>query len=138
MDLRLPIKAMNDTLGPEGLVPSLLGFGIMRSLPVINNPLAEQKDRMSVLSICREMKTVTAELRISQAIRSKLPPSADIFFPQCDTFRVYEEKEKRWCGSVKVIRVCNTEITVTDDIKTSTYGIREFISSNASTRDWDL
>lgn len=37
--LCLPIKALNDTKGPEGLVPTLLIFGVIPSLPVINKPL---------------------------------------------------------------------------------------------------
>lgn len=72
--LRLSIKAMNDTMDPEGLVPSLLVFGVVLSIPVINKTLPEERDRMAALSMARtDMATVTAELRISQAIKSKLP-----------------------------------------------------------------
>lgn len=64
LGLCLSIKSMNDTMGPEGLVPSLLLFVVIPSLPVINKQLpepSEKRDRMAVVSITRaEMSTITA------------------------------------------------------------------------------
>lgn len=72
--LRLLIKAMNDTMGPEGLVPLQLIFGVIPSLPVINKLPSVHRDQMAALSIaCVEMSTVSTELKIAQAFRSKLP-----------------------------------------------------------------
>lgn len=52
---------MNDTMGPEGLVPSLLVFVVLPSLPVINKPLPNQRDRMAAMALSKaEMATVTA------------------------------------------------------------------------------
>lgn len=76
---------MNDTIGPECPVPSLLLFGVVPSLPVINKPLPSQKERMEAMALTRaEISTITAELRTSQAIRSKLPPSTQFHFETGD------------------------------------------------------
>lgn len=61
-------------MGAEGLVPSLFVFGVLPSLSVVNKSLAGQTGRMNALSSARsEMATITAELKIAQAINSKLP-----------------------------------------------------------------
>lgn len=58
--LRLAVKAMNDSMGPEGLVPSLLALGVVPPRPVINKPLLEQRETMAKLSSARaEMATIT-------------------------------------------------------------------------------
>lgn len=72
--LRLAVKAANDTLGPDGHVPSRLVYGVDPSFPVVNARLPAQRERMKALETAKkEMATVTAELRIQQALRSKLP-----------------------------------------------------------------
>lgn len=67
---------MSDCLGPDGLVPSLLVFGVILSVSVTNKSLPGQRDRMQALALARaEMSTITAELKLSQEIGSKLPPA---------------------------------------------------------------
>ena len=47
--LRLAIKACNDTLGPEGLVPSYLVFGCIPRFPSVDSSLTKQKERMQAM-----------------------------------------------------------------------------------------
>lgn len=55
-------------------VPSLLVFGEITSLPVTHKPLPPQRERMDAMAFTRaEMATIKAEVRISQALSSKLP-----------------------------------------------------------------
>ncbi len=75
--LRLAQKAMNDTMGPNGLVPSLLVFGMVPRFPAVNSKLPHQVVRMRSLEIARtEMATIVAELRIIEALRSLVSPAA--------------------------------------------------------------
>lgn len=45
----LPITAMNDTMGPKGLVPLFFVFGVVQYLFVINQTLPDQHDRTAAL-----------------------------------------------------------------------------------------
>lgn len=42
LTLRLAVKGINDTMGPERLVPLLFVFGVIPSLPLQNKPLTTQ------------------------------------------------------------------------------------------------
>eukprot|EP00171_Calliarthron_tuberculosum_P000830 IDg830t1 len=62
--LQLSVKAMNDTLGPEGIVPSLLVF-----------------DRAKMAIAARkEMSRHMAKTRVNRALRHKIPSAADRSF----------------------------------------------------------
>lgn len=65
---------MNDTMGPEGLVPFLLVFGAIPTSSVINRTLLNQHNRMAALQAAKtKLVTITAKLQLSQTVRSKLP-----------------------------------------------------------------
>ncbi|CDF34787.1 unnamed protein product [Chondrus crispus] len=75
--IRLAVKAANDTLGPNGYVPSRLVYGVDPAFPVVNAQLPAQRERMAALETAKlEMATITAQLRIQQALKSKLPPAS--------------------------------------------------------------
>ncbi|CDF36991.1 unnamed protein product [Chondrus crispus] len=46
VSLRLVVKGANDTLGPDGHVPSKLVFGVEPVFPVLNSSLPAQRERM--------------------------------------------------------------------------------------------
>ena len=111
--LRYAIKGINDTMGPEGLVPSLLVFGVVPSFPTVHAELPAQKERLAALDAARkEMETVTSELRVQQALRSKLPPASKYHVEPGDNVLVYRERTKRYEGPYTVKRVCEKEIYV--------------------------
>ena len=71
--LSTAVKAMNDTMNCDGLVPSLLVFGILPRFPSFRTNLPNQAERMRALSAARtEMETITFELRISKALLAAL------------------------------------------------------------------
>ena len=75
--LALANKAMNDTCGPEGIVPSLLVFGAITLMPFGASDLPERKERMQAIALARsEMETVDAKQRIKNALKRKVPPAA--------------------------------------------------------------
>jgi hypothetical protein len=67
--LKLGLKAMNITIGENGLVPSLLVFGVIPRYPALNTELPNQKVRMEVIAAAQmEMNFIIAERRISMAL----------------------------------------------------------------------
>jgi hypothetical protein len=60
--LKLGVKAMNDTISENGLVPSLLVFGVIPRYPALNTELPIQKVRMEVTAAAQmEMNSIIAE-----------------------------------------------------------------------------
>ena len=94
--LAMAVKAMNDTLGPEGLVPSALVFGEFP--PVHTNsesnvPRATLQERAAMASTARrEMEKCMAELRLKRALHHAVPPAADRVYQAGDKALVWREK----------------------------------------------
>lgn len=111
--LRLAVKASNDTLGPDGRVPSRLVYGVDPALAVVNAKIPAQRECMAALEAeTREMATITAELRIQQALRSKLPPATKYDIKPGDDVLIYREDDKEWMGPHRVTKMMEKEIYV--------------------------
>jgi len=113
--LRLALKAMNDTMNPEGLVPSLLVFGVLPRFPAVNTQLPNQVERMRALEVARaEMESITAELRLRKALNSNLSAAASKVYKAGDEVLVFREDEKpvKWTGPFKVLRVDDKQIFI--------------------------
>lgn len=135
ISLRLPSKARNGTMASEGLVSSLFGFVVMPSLLFNNNTLHEKNDRMAALSITIiEIRTIEEEVQAASYMAKALPFTQFVFLPNY-TIRLYKEKENQCCGLAEGIRVRNKEVTVTDDVKSATYGASPVMLSQACTND---
>ena len=111
--LRLAVKALNDTMGPEGLVPSLLVFGVLPRFPAVNTELPDQVERMEALKEARaEAATITAQLRVRKAMLAKVPRDVDLVLKRGDMVRVYRETDKKYTGPFPVERVDGTKVFV--------------------------
>jgi hypothetical protein len=78
-DLRLQVsvKAMNDSLGPEGLVPILLVFGVQPRLDGVVSFLTSQSELMAALQLAKlETDHVSAELSLRRALHKNNPRAA--------------------------------------------------------------
>ena len=78
LKLSLSYKAMNNTLGPEGIVPTLLVYGMMPRLllGVTRLSTPTQVQRMKALSVVHsEMEQIVATLRFRTAVCRNLPSS---------------------------------------------------------------
>lgn len=63
--LRFALKGINGTMNPNGLVTSLLVFGVARSFPSPNKHSLYQTERFQALKKARpEMETIVADQRI--------------------------------------------------------------------------
>ena len=78
--LAASVKAMNDTLGPEGLVPSALVFGEYPKAYTRSEtppPRSTLVERASIAKSARkEMEKHMSEMRIKRALKHR-PPAAD-------------------------------------------------------------
>ena len=109
--LRLAVKALNDTMGPEGLVPSLLVFGVLPRFPAVNTSLPYQIERMEALKEARaEAATITAKLRVRKAILAKTPRNVDLVLNRGDMVRVYRETDRCYTGPYPIHRVEGTQV----------------------------
>lgn len=122
--LQLSVKSINDTMGPEGLVPSLLVFGQLPRFPPHSSTLLSHSDRLNAINIARrEMADITATLRIQRALRSKLPPATKYNVAPGDNVYAYNEKLKRWNGPYQVTRTFEKSIWVQRPDKEAQYSI---------------
>ena len=103
--------AMNNTLGPEGVVPSVLVFGEFPSLRMIHEPPTPKSavfDRARVANAARkEIEHHMARLRLQRALRHRVPRSADASFQPGDMVLVWREKRinnriGEWVGPYSV------------------------------------
>lgn len=134
--LRLAIKAMNETMGPNGLVPSYLVFGILPRYPVLNTDLPTQSERMRIIQTAKsEMATIVAELRIKQALLSRPPAAASVIHQPGDMVRIYREGDRRMIGPFRVIRIQEKEIYVDQDGRLAHYNITQAIPERRQTHE---
>lgn len=74
--LRTEVRALNDTSGPNGLVPTLLLFGITPRVPLKPVAIPKQVLRMKALNEARiEISRVVAASPVSKALSSKTTPA---------------------------------------------------------------
>ncbi len=102
---RIAVKATNDTMGPNGLVPSYLVLGVPRFTPV-DSTLPDQQSCMNAFSHTRqEMATNFSELRVQKALTSRVPHNAELKIEPGDKVRIYRKTDKMYVGPQPVIRV---------------------------------
>lgn len=133
--LKLAVKAINDTMGPEGLVPSLLVFGCIPRFQPVRSELPGQKERMRALLHARkEMSTITAELRIRRALMSKAPRNVDIVIEPGDKVRVFRETDRKYIGPFPVIRVDKKQIFVLQKDVEKQYSLHQVLRADSFDR----
>lgn len=126
--LKLAIKAINDTMNSEGLVPSLLVFGCLPRFPGSNTNYPIQKDRFEALKTARaEMEQITAELRIRKALLSRVPRSADIVFSKGQLVRVFRESDSKYVGPYPIIRIEEKQVFLLINDKEVQFSIHQLI-----------
>ena len=107
--LVLSTKALNDTAGPNGLVPTLLVFGVLPRIPFAPAELPTQVQRMKAMVAARsEMSTLVARSKLKLALKSNALGAASTFQDIMigSEVLVYREKPiKGWIGPFTVLDV---------------------------------
>ena len=128
LTLRIALKAMTDTMGTNGLVPSYFVFGILPRFPSSNAILPNHEDRMTALKLAKyEMATIFAEQRIRQALNNRTPAATSIVIAPCYRVRVIRESDKRLHGPYNVIRVDGKEVYVEIDNHLRNFNVSQVI-----------
>ena len=93
--LALSVKALNDTAGPDGLVPSALLFGEFPRLVMPSaygtRPTTDERSSVALLAR-REMKLIMDKQRIARAMRHNTPKATDNVYESGDQILVWREK----------------------------------------------
>jgi hypothetical protein len=113
--LRLAVKAMNDTMGPYGLVPSLLVFVMVLRFPIIDANVPDQEQRVLAMKVSREeYQNVVAEMRVKAALLHNVPAAADMQYKEGDLMLAKYENRDTWDGPFEVVAVDDKILTVRD------------------------
>ena len=112
--LALSDKAMNDTLAPEGLVPTALVLGEYPPVHTKTETLTQRAvlaTRAEISNAARqEMEKIMAELRVKRALNHATPSSANILYSPGDDVQLWREKQfdsriGEWVGPFTVVAV---------------------------------
>ena len=98
--LAIAVKAVNDTAGPYGLVPSLLVFGMLPRIPN-DEPRVhpQQHDRLrAALAARREFERIISAERLRLASRAPVTIAADNRFDPGDLVYAYRERLRKYTG----------------------------------------
>jgi hypothetical protein len=80
---------MNDCVGPKGLVPSLLDFGVMPRIPELTTHVLSQIERFkSHFQARREYKKWVCKPRIRTELKRRPPPESSYIFNHGDKVTV--------------------------------------------------
>ena len=97
--LKIAVKAMNDTIGENGLVPTRLVFGMLPRYPILSQDVPTQNERMKApTSAQMEMNRIVSERKVLTALNRDIPPAADRSYRLGEEVLVYSETEKKWIG----------------------------------------
>jgi hypothetical protein len=111
--LQAAVYAINSTASPEGLVPSLLVFGILPKLPSIPGQCFPNRERMRINEVARkEYEVIVAKQRIHLGLNKKPPPASDHVYAVGDSVYVFRERLKSWTGPHVVASVDDKDIAV--------------------------
>jgi hypothetical protein len=99
--------------GENGVVPSLLVFGVTPRYPALSTELPNQKERMEVITAAQqEMNSIIAERRITTALNKNVPSAVDYISEIGSEVLVFREKENSWTGPFIDVKIDDKIITI--------------------------
>jgi hypothetical protein len=96
MMLQMAVKAINDSAGPDGIVPTLLDFGAYPRLTKMDPPFPSVIKRAEAIrAATKEVRRLYTERRVKDAlaIRNGLDTKNTLDLPLQSDVRVWREKE---------------------------------------------
>lgn len=124
--LQMAVKAVNDSAGPDGIVPTLLVFGAYPRMSIEDNPTPGIMRRAETIrTAMREVRRLHAERSVTDALAARNGPdiTATLSLPINSKVRVWREK-KGWMGPYVLLGTTGERCTV--DMP---YGATEFRST---------
>lgn len=112
---RMALKGTKDTMHPDGLLPTLLVFLTLMTLPFSSTELPTQRERLAALKTSRkEIATVISAERISTALSYRQSTATRYSISRGDFFRTYRERSCTWEGPFRVQRVSGKNSFILD------------------------
>jgi hypothetical protein len=105
MMLQMTVKAINDSAGPDGIVPTLLVFSAYPQLTEIDPPFPLVTKRAeAIYTAIKEVRRLYTERRVKDALAMRNSPNTKniLGLPLQSDVRVWREKEG-WTGPYKLI-----------------------------------
>lgn len=102
-------------IGPSGLLPMLMVFGVFpsQSISTIDYPM--QRERMLALRTLREeVSALTTSWRIAQALPLRLPHAARYSIHHGDQVRTYREERRSSAWMFTVSHTIGNQVSVSD------------------------
>ncbi|KAF7578904.1 hypothetical protein PtrM4_031440 [Pyrenophora tritici-repentis] len=112
--LQMAVKAVNDTAGPDGLVPTLLVFGAYPRISMDSPPSPSITHRAEAIQkAMRALRKASAEHAVSNALGTRNGPTTDgvLSLPLQSEVMVWREKNG-WQGPYRVIDMKDHDVTV--------------------------
>lgn len=117
--IRLAVKAINDTMRPEGVRPSFFVYRSLPTFPAVNMEAPKKRVPNSALHATgKQIEYITARLRIQQALCSRLPPASRFHIRPGDMAHVCREngngasKKGDRAGPWRVLKIRHKQIYV--------------------------
>ncbi|KAI0991310.1 hypothetical protein K3495_g16877, partial [Podosphaera aphanis] len=105
MILQMAVKAINDTAGPDGLVPTLLVFGTYPRMSELDPPTATISERaIAIKKAMNEVRKLKAARQVTEALRQRNGPRSDKIhnLPLNSDVLVWRENDN-WTGPHKLL-----------------------------------
>ena len=112
--LQMAVKAVNDSAGPDGLVPTLLVFGAYPRMVNDSPPNPSIIERAKAIRLgMREVRKVHATRQVNDALGMRNGPNTEdiLSLPINSDVRVYREKDK-WTGPFKLLSTQGETCTI--------------------------
>ncbi|KAF1936672.1 hypothetical protein EJ02DRAFT_427316, partial [Clathrospora elynae] len=112
--LQMAVKAVNDTAGPDGLVPTLLVFGAYPRMTTESPPSPSMVKRSEAIQkATKALRKLTAERQIADALNTRNgPDTADVLaLPLQSEVLVWRESDG-WNGPYKIASIDGHNVTV--------------------------
>lgn len=132
--LAMAQKAMNETTGPDGIVPMLLVYGTMPRCRMagLATKLQPNSERFKIMETARKEYTVIVNKeRTQRLLKKRIPLAANRRLTIGEKVYVWREKEKRYCGPYPVL---NLSPDGTQDTLSIDKGVRTGVFSSDCTR----
>lgn len=123
--LILACHAMNSTAGTNGLIPTLLVFGVIPRMPVAPLRLPVQRDRVQAMVTARaEMLANIARTRLRTALAAPVPAAADRdVHPGMEVLVYREPPANEWVGPYTVISQADKMVSLAVDGQAKLFSI---------------
>lgn len=117
--LAMSQKAINETAGPNGIVPVLLVYGTMPRYRMAGmaSKLVPNSERYQIMDTARkEYVSIVNHQRVQSLLRKRVPPAIDRHLVVGEPVYVWRENLKRYSGPYPVLNLSHDGTQVTLDI----------------------